>query len=396
MKKFILAIIVLALYSLSFAENPSTNHQSETAAKARTFTVLHVFNGGMKDGANPEGPVIQDASGNLYGTTFTGGVFDEGTVYELNTAGHLRVLFSFSEGVTGGFPQGGLVLDKSGNLYGTVIGGPAGSGVLFRLTKDGTLENLHIFTSGQNSEAAVPEGSVIMDAAGNLYGATVFGRQGFGTIYQVDPTGNFTVLHDFQGKADGVTPQGPLVQDANGNLYGVALQGGKNNLGTVFKLAKNGQFTVLHSFAGGREGSGPQGGLLIDDAGNLFGSAVNGGDSGNGTVFEITKNGKFKSLYSFTGGLDGKNPNGELIQDAAGNIYGTTQSGPGLDALGSVFKLNRAHKLTVLHSFKGGRDGASPDLAGLLRDSAGNLYGTTVRNGLIRRVQGGGIFKITP
>jgi uncharacterized repeat protein (TIGR03803 family) len=190
-------------------------------------------------------------------------------------------------------------------------------------------------------------------------------------------------------------PQGPLVQDEAGNLYGVALQQCKHNLGTVFKLTKNGDFTVLHNFAGGKEGSAPQGGLLIDNAGNIFGSAVNDGDFRSGTVFEITKNGKFKSLYSFTGGSDGKNPNGELIQDAAGNIS-ARPSGPDLNALGTVFKLNRAHKLTVLHSFKGGRDGAAPFLAGLMRDSAGNLYGTTVRNGLIRRVQGGSIFKITP
>ena len=396
MKKFVLAIMALAFCSATFAQNPPGNHQSATKAKAKSFTVLHVFNGGAKDGANPEGPVVQDADGNLYGTTFTGGADGEGTVYKLNTAGHLSVLFSFSEAETGGFPQGGLVLDKAGNLYGTAIGGSGGSGVLFRLAKDGTLENLHVFTSGQHSDAAVPEGSVIMDAAGNFYGATVFGRHGFGTVYQVDPTGKFTVLHDFEGKPDGTTPQGPLVQDAAGNLYGVALQGGKHNLGTVFELAKNGEFTVLHSFAGGKEGSGPQGGLLIDNAGNIFGSAVNDGDFRSGTVFEITKNGTFKSIYSFTGGSDGKNPNGELIEDAAGNIYGTTQSGPDLNALGTVFKLNRAHKLTVLHSFRGGRDGASPFLAGLMRDNAGSLYGTTVRNGLIRQVQGGGIFKITP
>jgi uncharacterized repeat protein (TIGR03803 family) len=120
-------------------------------------------------------------------------------------------------------------------------------------------------------------------------------------VYQVNQTGTLTVLHDFDGTSDGSRPQGTLVQDADGNFYGVAVEGGKGNKGTVFKLASNGDFTVLHTFTGGKDGSGPQGTLLMDNAGNLYGSAIKGGDSGNGTVFEITKGGKFKRLYSFTG-----------------------------------------------------------------------------------------------
>ena len=133
----------------------------------------------------------------------------------------------------------------------------------------------------------------------------------------------------------------------------------------------------------------------MDKAGNLFGSAGNGGDLGAGTLFEITKAGKFKRLYSFTGGKDGAIPNGGLVQDPAGNLYGTAQIGPGQDFLGTVFKLSPANTLTVLHTFKGLRDGAVP-LAGLIRDSSGTLYGTTVKNFLIRQVQGGSVFKITP
>jgi uncharacterized repeat protein (TIGR03803 family) len=133
----------------------------------------------------------------------------------------------------------------------------------------------------------------------------------------------------------------------------------------------------------------------MDSAGNLFGSAAAGGDSGNGTVFEITKSGSFKRLYSFTGRADGNSPNGGLVQDPAGNLFGTAQSGPGRNFLGTVFKLSPAGTLTVLHSFKGLRDGAVP-FAGLIRDSAGNLFGTTFKNFLITQVQGGGVFKITP
>jgi uncharacterized repeat protein (TIGR03803 family) len=125
----------------------------------------------------------------------------------------------------------------------------------------------------------------------------------------------------------------------------------------------------------------------MDSAGNLFGSAIKGGDVGDGTVFEITKSGSFTRLYSFTGRADGSGPNGGLVQDPGGNIYGTTQIGPGKFFLGIVFKLSPAHTLTVLHSFKGHEDGALP-LAGLIRDSAGDLYGTTFKNFLIQQVQG--------
>lgn len=395
MKKLVLILTVLAFCAFSFAEGSSAagaNSQSKADA-GPTFDVLHVFNGGAKDGANPAGPVIQDANGNLYGTTLQGGANSEGTVYKLNKAGHVRVLVTFNN-ANGSFPDSGLVFDKVGNLYGTAVEGPGGSGVLFRVDKDGNEEIVHAFQGGQDSEAAVPTGGVTIDEAGNLYGTTLFGAPGFGTVYQVDPTGKFTVLYTFKGKSDGVEPRGPLVRDADGNLYGVAVEDLKEK-GTIFKLATDGTLSVLHTFVGGQNGGKPQPGLLLDKAGNLFGSTLTGGDSGKGTLFEITNNGEFKRLYSFKGKADGNSPNGGLIQDADGNIYGTTQNGPRKFALGTVFKLNSAGKLTVLHSFRGGKDGAVP-LAGLMRDNAGNLYGTAVKNFLIRQVQGGSVFKITP
>lgn len=366
-------------------------------ATAQTFSVLHVFNG-APDGAFPKGPLLRDANGNLYGTTIGGGEAGEGTVFKLDTAGRVHVLLSFNN-TNGLLPASGVIFDKAGNLYGTADGGPGGAGVLFRLDKDGNAENFHIFQGGLNTEAAVPSGGVIIDESGNFYGATLLGGlgpfPGFGTLYEVDPDGNFRVLYDFQGAADGAEPQGPLIRDASGNLYGAALQGGKRNRGTIFKLATDGTLTVLHTFTGGWDGGEPQGGLLMDSAGNLYGSASAGGDSGSGTVFAITKWGRFKRLHSFTGGADGKIPNGGLIRDRDGNLYGTTQSGPGENVLGTVFKLSPTRVLTVLHTFKGGRDGAVP-FAGLIRDGAGNLYGTAFKNFLIQQVQGGGIFKITP
>ena len=366
-------------------------------AAAQTFKVLHVFNG-SPDGSFSAAPLVRDANGNLFGTTTSGGG-DSGTIFKVDKTGHESVLFSFN-GVDGGFPEAGLILDAAGNLYGTAQEGP-GAGVLFRLDKNGNEDILHQFQGGLNDQVGEPAGGVILDESGNFYGATLVGGlgpfPGFGTLYRVDPAGNFTVLYEFQGKSDGSNPLGPLVRDASGNLYGAAAaeDSGGTIKGTIFKLAPDGTFTVLHTFTGGSDGSLPQGGLLMDSAGNLFGSANTGGSSGNGTVFEITASGGFKRLYSFTGGSDGKNPNGGLVRDLNGNIFGTTQSGPGQFALGTVFKLNRSGALTVLHTFTGGNDGAVP-LAGLIRDNAGHLYGTTFKNFLIRQVQGGGVFEIIP
>ena len=360
-------------------------------AAAQTFSVLHEFAGVPTDGSGPRGGLVRDAAGNFFGTTFTGGSDGEGTIFKLTPAGQESVLFNFSIS-DGAFPASGLLL-KAGNLFGTADEGPGGAGVLFRLAKDGTEVPFHAFQGGQNSEAAVPAGGVIADAAGNLYGATLLGGLGFGTVYQVDPTGTLKVLYDFKGQADGAEPQGPLVRDADGNLFGAALQGGAHQAGTIFKLASDGTLTVLHSFSGGRDGGAPQGGLLRDGAGNLFGSAFAGGDTGNGTVFGITKAGSFRRLHSFTGAADGTNPNGALIRDPEGNIFGTAQLG-GLLGLGTVFKLSPAGELTVLHNFTGDLDGATP-FSGLIRDAAGNLFGTAEQNFLLQQ-RGGNVFKITP
>jgi uncharacterized repeat protein (TIGR03803 family) len=163
--------------------------------------------------------------------------------------------------------------------------------------------------------------------------------------------------------------------------------------GAVFKLAKNGELTVLHTFKGGRDGAVPQGGLLLDASGNLFGTALKGGNSENGTVFRISANGTYKVLHRFNG-TDGTNPNGGLASDPTGNLYGTAQLG-GNQHLGTAFQLSQDGKVKVLHNFQGLDDGAVP-FAGLTRDQAGHLYGTTVKNFLIQQIQGGSVFEITP
>jgi uncharacterized repeat protein (TIGR03803 family) len=377
-KKFVLAIIALAV-ALAITRT----------ATAQTFTVLHEFHN--FDGSLPEAPLIQDANGTLYGTTFAGGFAGEGTVFKLGKLGRETVLLPFSTS-NGSFPSSGLILDKAGNLYGTALEGPGGAGVLFHVSKDGSnSEVVHAFLGGQDSVAAVPSGGVVLDSLGNFYGAAELGGAGFGALYEADLAGELRVLHTFDGK-EGADPLGPLVRDSAGNLYGVTRFGGTHNKGTVFKRGIDDTLTVLHSF-GGKDGISPVGGLLRDGAGNLYGSAEAGGDSGKGTLFQITNAGVFRRLYSFTGGTDGATPNGGLVRDAAGNLFGTAQFG-GSEGLGTVFQLSPLHVLTVLHTFTGNRDGAFP-LAGLFRDSSGNLYGTAVKN-FDPPLVDGAVFKITP
>jgi uncharacterized repeat protein (TIGR03803 family) len=245
-----------------------------------------------------------------------------------------------------------------------------------------------------------------MDKAGNIFGAAEFGGDdacqiGCGGVFGLTVPGELRLGHRFTGGADGSQPFGPLVRDANGNLYGVAQSGGdltcpefpQVGCGTVFKLSRHGAFTVLHEFAGGRDGASPQAGLLLDTAGNLYGTTGLGGNAENGTVFKIATDGTFTVLHRFTGD-DGTTPNGALVSDAAHNLYGTAQTG-GANGLGTAFQLSPDGRLRVLHDFEGLEDGAFP-FAGLIRDEAGHLYGTTVRNFLVQQIQGGTVFEIAP
>jgi uncharacterized repeat protein (TIGR03803 family) len=195
----------------------------------------------------------------------------------------------------------------------------------------------------------------------------------------------FTVLHSFKGGTDGESPYGGVVRDTAGNLYGTTAQGGAFSNGTVFKLDTTGKETVLYSFTGGADGAIPLAGLIRDAAGNLYGTTEVGGDLtcnsgiGCGTVFKLHTTGKETVLHSFTGNPDGASPFAGVIRDAAGNLYGTTPKGGALNS-GTVFKLDTTGKETVLYSFAGGADGSYPDAA-VIRDAAGNLYGNTFFGG---------------
>lgn len=373
-------------------------------AQAQTFTVLHQFNS-QTDGAFPEGSVLRDSAGNIFGTTT-----NPSTIFKIDSKGKESVLFNINGGNVGDFPTGALTQDAAGNLYGVAEGGSGGAGVVYKLSPQGQETVLFAFQGGlHNTTPKGPAGGVLVGKNGNVFGAAQFGDKqicavGCGSIFRLDATGTLHFLHTFTGGTDGGNPIGPLVQDAAGNLYGVTQSGGDltcpeffltqgAGCGVVFKIAADHTFTVLHTFAGGSDGAVPQGGLLLDKSGNLFGTTAEGGIAENGTVYEIAKDGTYTVFHRFTQ-AEGQNPNGGLVEDAAGNLFGTAQLG-GSQSLGTVFQVNPDGSAKVLHNFAGLEDGAVP-FAGLFRDSAGHLYGTTVKNFLVQIVQGGNVFEVTP
>jgi uncharacterized repeat protein (TIGR03803 family) len=348
--------------------------------------VLHTFAGQTNgDGANPWAALIEDGAGNFYGTTLAGGANNWGTVFKIAPGGTETVIYNFCSRKNcndGQRPQDGLIMDKSGNLYGTTpYGGDANrQGVVFKVRADGTEAVLYSFTGSPN-DGRYPYGGVLMDKSGNLYGTTVAGGpDNDGTVFRLAPDGSETVLHFFTNAAsDGNGPMGSLVSDSDGNLYGTTPIGGSDDLGTVFKLAPDDTETLLHSFTGSPgDGTHANPGLIIDSAGNLYGSTFGGGANGPGAIFKLAPDGAETILHSFAGAPgDGQTPVGGLVMDKAGNLYGSTYQG-GTNNDGTVFKLAPDGKVTVLQSFcqepncnKGGWPEAGPFL-----DQAGNLYGT--------------------
>jgi uncharacterized repeat protein (TIGR03803 family) len=229
-------------------------------AEAQTYSVLYTFQGGT-DGAGPRASLIRDAKGNLYGTTWSGDTFNDGVVFKLSSTGKETLLHSFNS-ADGAQPWAALVRDSAGNLYGTTYnGGIYGYGLVFKLDSKGNETRLYNFTGG--ADGANPRASLVRDSVGNLYGTTIFGgTSNAGTVFEVDITGKETVLYSFTGKTDGGYPWAGLTRDLAGNLYGTAVSGGASNLGVAFKVSKAGKETVLHSFAGGADGTFPASGNL--------------------------------------------------------------------------------------------------------------------------------------
>ena len=261
-----------------------------------------------------------------------------------------------------------------------------------------TFSVIHNFTGG--NDGGNPPAGFTIDAAGNLYGTTnAGGAYGAGTIFKVTGTGKEIVLHSFTGGADGASPEASLLMDAAGNLDGTTVSGGASGAGTVFKVAGNGKETVLYSFAGKTDGATPEAALVMDAAGNLYGTTSAGGSNGNGTVFSLAPKktgGRWseKVLYSFEKGTDGTIPVAGVSFDVTGNLYGTTSAG-GTYAYGTVFRLKASKSgwtESILHNFQNNSDGAVP-YAGLIFDKLGNLFGAATEGGT---GGGGTVFELSP
>jgi RHS repeat-associated protein len=344
---------------------------------AYALSPLGSFN--LSNGALPYGGLVMDANGNLYGTTSSGGAYGYGVVFEIvSGSGTLTTLASFN-GSNGAYSYAGLVVDGSGNLYGTTSsGGAYGYGTVFEVVNgSGTITTLASF-NGNNG--AYSYAGLVVDGSGNLYGTTSSGGlDGYGTVFEVANGSNtITALASFTGSNGGYS-YGGLVMDGSNNLYGTTSFGGANGYGTVFEVANgSGTITALASFDGSN-GEYSYAGMVMDGMGNLYGTTSFGGANGYGTVFEVANgSGAISSLASFSG-TNGAYSNAGLVMDGTGNLYGTTPSG-GANGYGTVFELaNGSSSITALVSFNGSNGAYS--YAGLVIDASGNFYGTTAGGG---------------
>jgi len=414
--KIVSKLCSLAILALMFAGMAAAGSH----APGKTERVLYSFQGG-NDGAAPYAGLVLDASGNLYGTTTEGGnqecsgfgVAGCGIVFELmpGSGGSWTesVIHVFDEQTDGGNPYDVPVFDTIGNLFGTTLYyGAFGSGTAWELSPaSGNSWSENILHSFHGTSDGFSSYGLNFDSRGHLYGTTYAGgANNDGLVFQLVPRANGQwadhLLYDFASGSDGNAPSGSLAFDPKGNIYGTTYVGGPHLAGTVFEISKsNGtaREQILYTFQGLGFGSGPDGtnptaGMVFDSAGNLYGTTSYGGESGVGTVFELSPDGNGtwteSVIYTFTDGLDGGHPGGLLI-DQAGKLYGATS---GHNTLGSVYKLVRSGGqwiFTVLHDFAG-PDGASPQ-GSLVMDQAGNLYGTTAFGG---ENDNGVVFEVMP
>ncbi len=382
---------------------------------ASTTKLIYSFAGGG-DGEYTDTELVMDRDGNLYGTSVQGGIYGGGTVFQVTPAGVHTVLYNFTGGADGGEPYKGVTLDAQGNLYGTAVTGGGGSceggcGVVFKLKNDGgiwTQSVIHSFTG--DNDGSGPGSPMSFDKRGNLYGTTpTGGSQGQGVVYQLRPNGSagwqLQVIHTFTGGADGGGGgAGRLLIDAGGNLFGVCTVGGANGFGNVFKLSQTQgkwRLSTLYSFQDQPDGALPYGGVVFDKSGNLYGTTYYAGANDVGTVYKLTHNGATWTesvLYSFKGGTDGASPISSLVADASGNFYGTTSDGGAAAcSCGVIFKITRGSSgkwsESVVYRFPGK---PSPGFAynGIVGDAAATtFYGATVHGG---SDNDGAIYQFTP
>ncbi len=371
------------------------------SSPAQSFTTLVDFNGA--DGSGPFSTLVQGTDGKLYGTTSIGGStacnppYGCGTVFKMSPAGTLTMLYKFCSQTNctdGSFPYAGLTLATDEDLYGTTAtGGVYDKGTIFRITPHGALTTLYSFCAQTDCLDGTGPSALIQGADGNFYGTTGAGGSGTsctggcGTIFKMTSNGKLTTLHSFD-VGDGYYPSS-LIQGSDGNLYGttygtLSYTCQSTACGTVFKMTPEGMLTTLHTFTF-TDGANPFGPLVESTKGGFSGTTFAGGrvlsecGFGCGTVFKITSAGKLTTLHDFAWGGDGANPYAGLVWATDGNFYGTTSNG-GDNGVGTVFKIGSGEKLATLHEF-GVDDGDNPS-AGLVQDTDGTFYGTTFGDGV--------------
>jgi len=387
---------------------------STSRLAALTFETIYTFTGGT-DGGSPVAGLIPDDHGNLFGVT-QGTQTNSGTVFELSPMSGggwtVKTLYTFQGGTDGDGPVGTLVFDKHGNLFGTTVFGGVGTstvcinrcGTVFELSPNGSgaWNKTEVYQFQGGSDGASPTAGMVMDGSGNLFGTTSFGGGscditflGCGTAFELSPgDGGWTesILHHFgQGNCPTClkTPEGALVFDAQGDLYGTTFVGGSSNCGGVFKLTPvtggGWKTRVQHTFTCGNDGAYPNSTLVFDGVGRLYGTTQAGGKFNNGVVYWLPVGGGSGAKIHDFNGADGSAPS-TVTLDSAGNIYGTTGNGGGsancTDGCGVAYKLtirsSNSWTYSMLHSFTG-PDGQFPNA--LFLNSAGDLLGTTSQGG---------------
>jgi uncharacterized repeat protein (TIGR03803 family) len=400
-------------------------------AQAKSFEVLHQFKGSPSDGSTSVASLLLDSAGNLYGTTRFGGASNNGTVFKLTAGGALTLLYSFCvQPCTGdGFqPEAGLIWDRSGNLYGTTTAGPypADNGTVFRLspTGNGQWKESILYGFKAINDGYDPKSGVIRDASGNLYGTT-FGYNDSGStgmVYELSPTSSGpwteTDLFTFPGGAIGGGPEAGVIMDGNGNLYGTTTWDGPGAQGVVFMLTRSPSVpwkeTTLFTFNGGTDGGYPEGNLIMDAQGNLYSTTSGGnGNGGGGVVFKLTRSPStpwtetlLHSFCAIADCPDGRQPLAGLVRDTQGNLYGTTNLGGDSHGLGNACPTCAPNRYGVVYKIDTsgnesvlysftGQGDGSNPAAGLIIDGEGNLYGTTSTGG-DSTCHCGTVFKIVP
>ena len=375
---------LLGLTSVGGTQGAGTAFSVKT--NGTNFTVQKFF---AESGSAPSNNLTKGPDGNFYGMTSQGGANSDGTIFKMTPGGEVTILVNLRSADTGSNPQGGLVLGKDNNFYGmTYSGGSSGYGTIFKVTPSGDFTLLRKFNGiidGGNAQ-----GNLVLGKDGSFYGMTYQGgKNKYGTIFKISSAGNFTVLKHLDNTT-GSYPQGSLIQASDGNFYGMTYQGGTNNYGTIFRITPTGTYTIRRHLDSSISGAYPQGSLVQGTNGFLYGITYSGGAVGYGTIFRMTLSGTFSVLHNLNYSTDGGYAQGNLLQSTDGNFYGTTYQG-GSNSVGTIFKVTPNGTFSVLHNLDNSNDGRYA-MGGLVQGTGGNYYGTTSAGGLGDR---GTIFKIT-